>query len=369
MFPEPAHSDTLFLSMTEPSVHWLTKSIAPEAIEDRVAVNAICERHPVVAERLSDDLHSTDDLNHAKALDELHVLARARTAVSVGYEEGGVGPDFRFYEPDGQYMGAIEAVSLAMRHDWEQKAAEHNHLVVGLNERLKLTRYYVGFEIVRADQAISVNKAAAFVSAVMESLPKDVPAFRDLSPLVYRDSGVEIEFTFMARTNRAEPRPGTPIVAFGPKIGGLVNSHERMRKSISQKGGSRYDLRYAGFGVALVARDPFLSMFGVMRALFGFADPTRAVQAGDYPQGAGVFGTGHALSPIRNRRISSVFIMLHVRPAKWATSAVIRVDNPGANYALPNDLLSVDATLRPTTGADESLLRWSPKAPSDQLWT
>jgi hypothetical protein len=102
----------------------------------------------------------------------LHVLARARTAVSVGYEECGVGPDFRFYEPDGQYMGAIEAVSLAMRHDWEQKAAEHNHLVVGLNERLKLTRYYVGFEIVRADQAISVNKAAAFVSAVMESLPK-----------------------------------------------------------------------------------------------------------------------------------------------------------------------------------------------------
>jgi hypothetical protein len=362
-FPEPTARRDGPMGWAEPRVNFYLKSTRPVASVGRATINDWYSHFPDSNGAFLGRMRSAEDADHEGALDELFVHERLIRNVKVCYEEGGKGPDFRLYR-GSEYLAGVEVLSLFMRKDWSDEQARHDRLADELNKRVSPDRWGLNFEIIRLDRTPSARRLATWVRRTVDALPPHDPTQpHPFTPprATYAADGVHLEFEFHPRK---VVKPGDRIVGGGPAIGGWINSAERLRVALAGKAGRRYDIRERPFALCVSARDSFCSLDQIEDALYGdeqVAVPllvtTRA--------GNGFFGRTPGYPLGKNRRISCVFVVENWSPWSPQDAVVLRLDNPFAERAFPDDLLAANFCFTEVNPDNNGItFDWLPGRPS-----
>lgn len=351
LFPEPATPRTTQMGWGEPRVHWLSECTTPDAVSARATVNAWYDDFPDHGGRLAQHLRSTTDVAHLQALDELfvHHLLRQRHQ-DVRYEEGGVGPDFRVYQ-GGRCVLAVEVATQFLKKDWKSDHQRHNRLIDEVNRRVRPTHgYFVSLDIAVDSSEPAPNHFARWLVMQLESLPPHSEVVdndpRTIPIRAYEHNGARVTVRFLAMKTdaRAKVDPDARIVGIGKPIFGYVNSGERLKNIVSDKGGDRYHITGIPYVVAVGNRDEFLSddqvldgLYGSTALVVGHRDPSQAtlVERND-----GLFAYDGRAQRRRHRRISAVALFGAI--GTWDPSSV-----DVALYENPEPALPLDDGLFP----------------------
>ncbi len=365
LFPEPTTPFTRPLADLEPHVVWLQQSTEPEAVAARGHVNAWYRDLPDPGGRLAAKLTSANDGEYYSALDELYVHHTLRQVErDVRYEEGGQGPDFRVYH-DGRQDLAVEVLSLFMRDEWTREARRHHELTDRLNQTFRPQGYFLHVEVLFQAQgrSLPLKDLTGFAEAFLKGLPDPqatVAAHEAGRPLPRRDfvrKGIHVRFEALPMRPDAASLadPDARIVGLGPVIGGLVDSHERLRNGLNGKRKKPYALDPAVPFVLVVGnRDSFCGDLQLLLALYG--RDWEALVGGRPPlwqtelKFRGFLGIGMGETPY-NRRFSAVAVINGWVP--WTDPAHIQwllFDNPHARVPLPNGLLPTTHRFRALDG-------------------
>jgi hypothetical protein len=331
------------------------ESARPEAVVAREWINAAYGLFPDPTGELAGRLLSTDDVQHASALDELYVHDRLVRNGRIVHEEGGVGPDFRIYR-DEEYVGAVEVCSLFESKEWAAEQKRHARIIDELNRRIPLEAWFVHFEVVRLDRQPSVNRLVAWVTARIAELPRGSAEAADpLTPWVtYRATGVELQFRFRRRRSSFAPEPTDRIVGIGPFMGGFVDSFLRLRSALEKKVQRRYDTRGKPFAIFVGAWDWACTHDQFEDALLG--NEQVVLNSGDLERANnGFFGRNRERPSGKHEQVSCVFALRSWRPWQPDNQQILRFDNPFASVHFPDDLLTADYLL--CTVRDEKMLR------------
>jgi len=342
VFDEPRVPRVTPLAAAEPKVSWFLESTRPEAVEGRRIVNDLYSRFPDDDGRMYADLRGRDEKRRLGALDELLVHDLLIRRYRVAYEEGeGTRPDFRLYNGDGTYVGAVEVATLFLREDWAGEERRHAGLEDALNARLRLTTHSVEFEVYRWHDTPSVRRMATWLQRALDDLRADPGALpRDelgMPEKVYATSAVEIAFRFLALPESYVVEDGDRIVLGGAPIGGCVDSAWRLRERLDDKA-VKYDLRGKPFAIVVGVRDSMCDLGDVHQALTG--TPAVVVATGEgVRKGDGFFGTGQDRADGKHRRVSAVFSVQEWYPGGPYLPRITRFDNPFTAAPFPADAL------------------------------
>ncbi|MEU9782167.1 hypothetical protein AB0H92_14545 [Streptomyces phaeochromogenes] len=293
---------------------WFRTSGDLEAIEARHRINRWCsefnDRDSMVLSRLRGE----DDREILQAVDERYAHNLLSRTCDVKYEEDGRSPDFRLYRTS-EYVADVELLTLFMEKEFSSEASRNNALVGGINSRVRPDKWYALPQVNDWNRQPSLKNLAKWLREEIANLA-DPPlelAHRDYPRAVYSTPKVEIEFTFAPRRRGTPPTEREPIVAGGPMVTKFVASDRRLRSTVSQKAGSKYEHRDKPFSVMISVRDTLRDTEDVINALYGDAAITIDLANPDVATPArkrnGVFSISAAHPEGRNRRLSCIFIL------------------------------------------------------------
>jgi hypothetical protein len=319
--------------------------------------------------RLKSLICSSDDIQHASALDELFFFQALPQNIRIVHEEGGLGPDFRIYEGD-QYIVAVEVCSLLENREWDQQQRRHARIADGLNKRIPLEAWFVHFDVVQLDRQPSIKRLASWVRHQIGELPSHATVEPDSSAphVMYVDDGVQLDFTFIKRTSAIPPRPTDRIVGGGQLVGGFVDSYLRIRSALEKKVQKRYDTRGKPLAIAMGIWDTFATLDEVDDALFG--NESVVVATGQVVRSNnGFFGRTRERPKGKHQEISCVFVRQRWYP--WSSQAAIlcRYDNPFAEFEFPLDIISADYRYQATRDPSAVRMKWYPTRPAESYLT
>jgi hypothetical protein len=317
-------------------------------------------------------LRSEKDSEHYQALDELHVHQLLRQRFDdVRYEEGPDAPDFRLYQ-NSVCIAAIEVVSLFQREDWTKEERRHGRLADQLDARVRPSAgYFVHFEIERADRAPAPRRFADFIERELEELPphEELHAklaagstWTDLPMALYEDQeGVRIRVRFLPMKPDAarKTNPDARITGMGQTIGGWVNSGARLKDSISQKAGNKYDIADLAFLVVAGIHDVMCSEDQVSEALYG-TEAVVVATAQLTRRNNGLFGAGRGYPTGRNTRLSAVAVVQALRVWEPTKADIAVLHNPFASRPWPDDVFPATRRFGPTEASEDVIqLGWT----------
>ena len=350
VFDEPASPWTSPLAATEPRVSWFLESTRPEAAEGRRVVNDLYSRFPDPEGKLRERLRSTNDVDLMAALDELLVHDHLQRRYQVEYEDSGkkrTRPDFRLYDRNGTYVGAVEVLTLFLREDWQAEERRHAMLADALNARLRLAAHSVEFEVPRWDATPSARHMAKWIEQALDELranPDALPVDRfGARQKTYSTRAVEIAVQFRPLPPTYVVDETKPVVLGGAPIGGCINSYARLRERLDDKAG-KYDLRGGPFAIVAGLRDPMCDLDDMVDALIG--NEALVVATGESIRlGNGFYGKESRRAAGfagKHTRVSAVFAVQDWWPGGPYPPRITRFDNPFATAAFPPDALPLD---------------------------
>jgi hypothetical protein len=372
LFPEPTEPRRRPLGWVEPVVRWLVESSWEEAVAAREVVNRWYDTFPDPNGALASRLRSEKDSQHYQALDELHLYQLLRQRFDdVRYEEGPDAPDFRIYQ-DSVCIAAIEVVSLFQREDWTTEQRRHGRLADQLDARVRPgAGYFVHFDIERADVAPAPRRFADFIEREIEELPphEELHAklaagsmWTDLPTALYEDQeGVRIRVRFapMKPDAAAKTNPDARITGVGQTIGGWVNSGARLKRSIKQKAGKRYDIANLPFLVVAGIHDMMCSEDQVSQALYG-GEAVMVATEQLTRLNNGLFGADRERPTGRNRRLSAIAVVQELRVWEPTKADIAVLHNPFASLPWPDDVLPATRRFGPTDASENMIhLGWT----------
>jgi hypothetical protein len=366
LFPEPATPLTGPLTNLEPHVVWLQRSTQPEAVAARRRVNAWYQDFPDPNGQLAAKLTSSNNEVYYVALDELYVHQVLRqVAPDVRYEEGGQGPDFRVYR-DGHQILAVEVLSLFLRPEWARQARRHGELTDRLNRTFRPEGYFLHVEVLLQDPSrnLPLKALTRAAGAFLQELPDPrvaTDAYQRGEPLPWRDverDGFYVRFEALPMKPNAASLtdPDARVVGMGPMIGGLVDSHERLKERLNAKRKKPYVLDPGvPYVLAVGNHDPFCNDLQLLMAMYG--RDWEALIGGREPlwqdelKFRGFFGIRKG-EPRYNTRFSAVAVINgavlfhHPRAMPW-----LIFDNSHARVRLPDGLVPTTHRFRALDGS------------------
>jgi hypothetical protein len=312
---------------------------------------------------------------HYGAMDELYVHHLLQDVTpEIRYEEGGRGPDFRLYT-DGRPVLAVEVLSLFMRDDWTQATRAFGRLGDYLNRQLRLQGSFLDVDILEQQADLPLRAIAADARKFLAALPDPQVAAAGTGAVPAADfqrPGVHVRLRAlpMRPGARSSTNPDARIVGAGPVIGGMVNSHLRLKRALSDKRAERYEL---------VPGIPYLIVVGnhdlvcdenqLMRAVYGYdwEQPAQPAQPGP-PLVAdealrGFFDSSRMLGTSgapRNTRVSAVAVINEPRPCLLNGIQHLVMDNPHASAPLAAELFPATHRFRAWEGTNWA---WRPRHP------
>ncbi|MFL6077710.1 MAG: hypothetical protein ACJ73S_30470 [Mycobacteriales bacterium] len=344
-------------------MNFYLESTREEAIVARDWINAAYEQFPDPGGALAGRLRSTDNVQHASALDELFVHSRLAPHGRVIHEEGGVGPDFRIYHHE-EYLAAIEVCSLFENAQWTAEQKRHAAIVDELNRRIPLTNWFVHFEVIRLARQPSMRRVVAWVEERLDELDdQEADPTNPLTPwVVYVAAGVELRFRFRRRRSTFSPKPTDRVVGTGQPVGGFVDSYKRMRSALEKKVQKRYDTRDKPFAIFVGDWDWACGVDQFEDALLG--NEQVLVNSGELRRANnGFFGVAEDRPEGKHRQVSCVITLYGWKPWQPDNSVILRFDNPFAANPFPDEILPADYHLGVSRNKDGAWLEWSPVPP------
>jgi hypothetical protein len=310
------------------------------------------------------NLRSDSDIGIQTATDELYTHHLLSSSYQARYEEDTSSPDFRLYR-SSEYVGGIEVFTLFPEEGVASEISRNTAFVNELNHRVRSARWYVRLDILDWKRQPRVTEVAKWLDEKVTALPAPPAdlAREDYPADTYSDGRVELAFDFLPRRN--PPTECSSIVAFGPAITWWGRAARRLRSNLSHKAGSRYDLRDRPFAVLVSARDYSCDTEDIINALFGDEAITFSIDDPDSAESTrrknGAFGRSASTPEGRNRRLSCVFVLMRGWvPGFTQVPKVIRFDNPFANQAFPDDILTPDLRLVPVSDEQGIHMEWEP---------
>lgn len=275
----------------------------------------------------------------------MRIILLSRTC-EARYEEDQLSPDFRLYR-SSDYIAGVEVLTLFPEQEFTTLQSRNTEFVNEINSRVTAALWYVGIDIIDWKRQPRIADIARWLQRTMAAIPPPTVGMTldEYPTAVYSSGGVEIAFDFIPRARAASSDSPELVVGFGPSIWGIVQSGRRLRRSLSQKVGSRYDHRDRPFSVLVSVRDSACTTEEVVNALYGDAAITfprdNAGASWWTRRGNGTFGNSRSKPCGRNRRLSCVFTL----PSGWKPGSadepkVVRYDNPFALAPFPDDLLT-----------------------------
>lgn len=359
LFPEPTVERTQLLAEGEPSVHVLTQLTVPDAVSARRNVNAWYARLHDPDGEFAVLLQSESDVDHLQRIDELfvhHLLADSDPGSDIRYEEEARAPDFRIYERE-TLVGSVEVASLFLRATYEAEWARNSKLWAEIEKHLeRQSRFVLYLEIESFTSTPSARRLAAQIDEWLRELPGEPGEEHEH---VVETDGARLHVHAVRRTiSEAQVAHDAPMIAsVGPPIGGAINSSQRLKGSIRDKAGGRYDLGGAPYLIAVSIRDLFVAEHTIETALFG--DEAVVVDTGEFVrQRNGLFGWDRPNARGRATRVSAVAILKGVSITHPEHAHVTIYDNPYADIAWPDRLLANDRRLSPVQHDAEIAMIW-----------
>ena len=342
LFEEPSSPGPGQFARTDPLVSWYSRSTRPEAKQSRVIVNGWYAVFPDEGGRLAARLRSRDNPTHVAALSELFIHNELKMHHGdVRYEEDGRGPDFRIYD-GGSLVGAVEVVTLTEQQDFAAEQGRGDRLIDFVNETVRPTQGFMIGITVLGQGEVPQGKYSRWLTGVLGQLNWSL----ETGPIpprtfVHQEVAVETNFYRVRDKDAVAQDPDALIVGVSSPVGGAVRLEDRLRGSVLDKAGSRYDLASGtAFTVAAVLRPTFVEDFGVISALYGSLSVGISQSTEELRRhGNGVFGItqdGAALS----RRLSSVHVVTGLRPGLEGDAVVSEFMNPYASSEWPGGCLS-----------------------------
>jgi hypothetical protein len=313
-----------------------------EATSARNYINSWYERFPDQDGRFGRMLLSEDNEQHYGAMDELfihHLLDRV--VEEVRYEEGGRGPDFRIYRREDLVL-AVEVVSLFMKDEWSKEWRDFGRMADEINSRTRVNGFMVRMEPESLPRTPPVKELSSFIENWIETLQppsrvaSDYARTKELPRTKFRDGDIRIELRALPLRDDAASNtdPDAPLVAMGPVIGGMVDSHARLRRVLSSKRPARYGLSNVSYVIAVGNHDMFCSLDQVQQALYGpdhvvlDEDRRNDVTWAAYAKDA-FFGFDLTSGKGRNTRVSGV-ALFSWQPWTPENASFLLFDNPWA---------------------------------------
>lgn len=349
---------------------WYRNCGSQEARAARRDINAWYADFPDRQGMLLSRLQGDSDIVIHQATDELYVHHLLSSSYQTRYEEDTGSPDFRLYR-SSEYVGGIEVLTLFPEKDFTSKVSRNTALVAEINRRVRPDQWWVRIDIIDWKRQPRVADVASWLQRTVADLPAPAAdlAREDYPSAVYSSAEVELGFEFIPRRKGTPPTASEPIVAFGPAMAWHSQAVGRLRHTLSNKVGSRYDLRDRPYAVLVSARDYSCDIEDIFNALYG--DAAISFPAGDpdsaqpFRRNNGTFGASASTPEGRVRRLSCVFaLMRDWAPGSAEAPTVIRFDNPFAKLVFPDDVFPL--TSRFVAHRNESGVRmdWEPNSPS-----
>ncbi|MCI3276238.1 hypothetical protein [Streptomyces cylindrosporus] len=312
-------------------------------------------------------LQGEDDIGVLQAVDELYAHDLLSRTCQVRYEEDDHSPDFRLYRRS-DYIAGVELLTLFMEKEFSSEISRNDALVRGIDSRVRPDKWYVLPEINDWKRQPSLKNLTRWLREEIGNLADPAPglAQSDYPCVIYSTPEVEIEFTFVPRRRVTSPTEREPIVVAGPIVTKFVASDRRLRSAVSQKAGSRYEHREKPFAIMISVRDTLCDTEDVINALYG--DDAIAISltnpgvATPVRRRNGVFSISAAHPEGRNRRLSCVFVLMRGwLPVTQEVPALLRFDNPWAEFPFPDDVLVPAKHLVARTHQSGTHMEWAPE--------
>jgi hypothetical protein len=316
------------------------------------------------------NLQSDSDIGLQQATDELYVHHLLSSSYEARYEEDARSPDFRLYR-SAEYVAGIEVFTLFPEQDFASKVSRNTELVNEINRRVRSVYWYVRIDILDWKRQPRVTDVAKWLEETVVDLPAPPAnlARDDYPTATYSDGKVELAFEFLPRRKLAPPSESSSIVAIGPAITWWGQAPRRLRRNLSHKVGSRYDLRGQPYAVLVSARDYSCDTEDIVNALYGDEaitfpahdpDSARSIRKNN-----GTFGRSVSTPEGRNRRLSCVFALMRGwMPGSTQAPTVTRFDNPFAKQAFPDDVLIPSRRFVSVIDELGIHMEWEPSSPS-----
>jgi hypothetical protein len=349
---------------------WYRNSGSPEARAARRDINAWYANFPDRNGMLLGNLRGGSDIGIQQATDELYVHHLLSSSYQAQYEEDAGSPDFRLYR-SSEYVAGIEVRTLFLEKDVASKIARNAKLVYEINRRVRSVDWRVRIDIIDWKRQPRVTDVAAWLQGTVARLPAPAAnlAREDYPSAIYPGVEAELRFGFIPRGKVTPASASGPIVAFGPSIAWFSRGRHRLRNYLSEKAGSKYDLRGRPFAVLISVRDSSCDIEDVINALYG--DDAISFPIGD-PDSAqrirkrnGTFGCPASTPGGRNRRLSCVFALMRGWvPGSTEAPTMVRFDNPFAEQAFPDDALTPSLRFVPVSDELGIHMECEPSSPS-----
>jgi hypothetical protein len=349
---------------------WYRSCASPEARAARRGLNVWYGAFQDRDGMLLGNLQSDSDIGIQIATDELYTHHLLSSSYEARYEEDAGSPDFRLYR-SSEYVAGIEVFTLFPEKDFTSKVSRSSDLVKEINRRVRPFHWYVRIDVRDWKRQPRVTDVAKWLEETVAKLPAPPAnlAREDYPAATYSDGKVELAFDFLPRRKLTPPTETEPIVAIGPAVIGWGQAPRRLRERLSHKVGSRYDVRDRPFAVLVSARDYSCDTEDIVNALYGDeaitfpADNPDSVQS--IRKNNGAFGRSASAPEARIRRLSCVFVLMRGWvPGSTQVPKVLRFDNPFANQAFPDDVLTPDLRLVPISDELGVHMEWEPGPPS-----
>jgi hypothetical protein len=336
----------------------LRRSGSTQARAARETINnwygSFADRRGMVLSRLRSD----KDAEILQAVDELYVHHLLSRSCQPRYEEDQTSPDFRLYR-SSDYVAGVEIFTQFAEQSFSSEISRNAVLVDAINSRVRATSWYLSLTVRSWEHQPRVRDVTRWLENVIDDLP--VPASdltRENYPTAtYSRPEVTLEFTFLPRCRTTAPTGG---IVIGPVVAQFVKPGRRLRESLGQKSGGKYNHRDRPFAVLVSVRDFVCETEDIVNALYGDDAITYAI---DQPGSArairkrnGLFGISSDRPAGRNRRLSCVFaLMPGWTPGSNELPTIYRFDNPFAEQEFPDDLIVPHHRL--VTRRDETSVR------------
>jgi len=347
---------------------WYRNGDSPEARAARADINAWYATFPDRAGMLVSRLQGNNDLAIQQATGELYSHHLLAANYDLSYEEDENSPDFRLYRSN-EYAAGVEVLSLFSDEYFTELQSRNAAFVDEINRRVPADRWYLKMDIIDWKRGPRVGDIAQWLERTMAVLspPREGVSHEDFPSALYSDGGVEIAFDFIPRP-ASSAGSGASIVGIGPAVWGFSRSAFRLRRSLSQKAGGRYDHRGKPFAVLVCVRDISCSTEEIVNALYGDAAITFSRARPDEVTGTrrknGTFGRSQGNPDGRNRRLGCVYALMRGwAPGSPREPLVVRYDNPFDNVPFPEDVLTPKSRLVAIHADMTTHMEWQPSPP------
>lgn len=327
---------------------WYRNSASSEARAARETINAwyaaFADRDTMVMSRLQSD----NDSKILQAIDELYVHHLLSQSCEPRYEEDNTSPDFRLYR-SSEYIAGVEVLTLFTEQDFTAEVSRNAGLVDVISHLVRPTGWYLYIREIQWRRQPRATDLARWLESTIDSLPAPATDLTraDYPTATYSSPAVDLTVTFLPRHRSTAPTATESIVIASPVVAQFVEPARRLRKALSQKGGSKYNHRDRPFAVVVSVRDYLCSIDDIVNTLYGNEAITFEIDNPDSAQSVhrrnGTFTVSPGNPEGRNRRLSCIFALMRGwMPGSHEVPTVFRFDNPFAEQAFPDDLLVPD---------------------------